>query len=268
MDVATLGGGSMMERKAPVGKHLSPDWVAWIRLNVERGCDREEMLRILVDEGFGRDQVVEHLDHDAPPGRVLRIPGAQRLRTSLAELHVLDDFLAEAECEALTAQIRSRLRASEIADVGDVDRAFRTSSTCDLGVLDNSLIRDVDRRICATIGIDGSHAEVIQGQYYEVGQQFKAHTDFFEADQLQTYDAGAGQRTYTFFVYLNDVDHGGETEFMRLGVKFRPKRGRALVWNNLTPSGSPNHNTIHQAHPVLDGHKSVITKWFRTGGFR
>ena len=157
-------------------------------------------------------------------------------------------------------------RLPQIASVGENDSSFRTSHTCDLGVLDDPLIQDIDCRICSMMGIDASYSEVIQGQYYDVGQQFKAHTDFFEADQLKQYATAGGQRTYTFFIYLNDVEAGGETEFLRLGVKIKPKRGRALIWNNLTPQGIPNHNTIHQAHPVRLGYKCVITKWFRADG--
>jgi prolyl 4-hydroxylase len=36
-----------------------------------------------------------------------------------------------------------------------------------------------------------------------------------------------------------------------------------LIWNNLNEDGSVNSNTIHQAHPIIKGEKTVITKWFR-----
>ena len=64
-------------------------------------------------------------------------------------------------------------------------------------------------------------------------------------------------------IYLNDVIEGGETEFPKLNKSFIPKKGTALIWNNLNEDGSLNSNTIHQAHPVLKGEKTVITKWFR-----
>jgi len=40
----------------------------------------------------------------------------------------------------------------------------------------------------------------------------------------------------------------------------------AIIWNSLNDDGSNNHNTLHQAHPVRSGVKSIITKWFRTKG--
>ena len=64
-------------------------------------------------------------------------------------------------------------------------------------------------------------------------------------------------------VYLNDVKNGGETFFPSLNKSFKPIKGTALVWNNLNYDDMPNVNTIHQGKPVLRGHKSIITKWFR-----
>lgn len=276
-------------------KQLTSDWSDWIKLNIERGCDKDGIFKILLDEGFSRDQIMAEMNYEpvVDPASIVNplaavaertqdgegfsrkialdsdkiyLPNSRKLTSDLAEFYLLDAFLKEEECERLTAIIKSRLRVSEIAATREDDAGYRTSNTCDLGFLDDPLIRDIDRRICSMIGIDASYSEVIQGQYYDVGQQFKEHTDYFEADQFEQYAAARGQRTYTFMIYLNDVEAGGETEFLRLGVKITPKSGRALIWNNLTPQGMPNHNTMHQAHPVLAGYKCVITKWFRANG--
>ena len=64
-------------------------------------------------------------------------------------------------------------------------------------------------------------------------------------------------------IYLNEVEKGGETEFLRLNKTFSPTQGTALIWNNLNEDGTPNENTMHQAHPVEKGKKTIITKWFR-----
>jgi prolyl 4-hydroxylase len=276
-------------------KQLTSDWSDWIKLNIERGCDKDGIFKILLDEGFSRDQIMAEMNYEpvVDPASIVNplaavaertqdgegfsrkialdsdkiyLPNSRKLISDLAEFYLLDTFLEEGECERLIALIRSRLRVSEIAATRTGEVSYRTSNTCDLGLLDDPLVRDIDRRICSMIGIDASYSEVIQGQYYSVGQQFKEHTDYFEADQFEQYAAARGQRTYTFFVYLNDVEAGGETEFLQLGVKIKPKSGRALIWNNLTPQGIPNHNTMHQAHPVLAGYKCVITKWFRANG--
>jgi prolyl 4-hydroxylase len=78
--------------------------------------------------------------------------------------------------------------------------------------------------------------------------------------------ATRGQRTWTFMVYLNEGMKGGGTKFFAIHRVFTPKKGTAVVWNNLYPDGSPNHDTLHSGLPVEAGHKIVITKWFRERG--
>jgi len=279
-----------------MGKDFTPEWVDWVELNIRRGCDRDGIFRILLDEGFGHEQIVAQMGYRpsvdtariknplrelaessdraasgfARKVRLFRdriyLPNASRPDTGLAEIYLLDDFLDAEECRELVARIKSRLRASEIAAASEKDPHFRTSSTCDLGNLNDPFVREIDNRICRMLGVDASYSEAIQGQHYAVGQEFKPHTDYFEADQFDAYCGSQGQRTYTFFIYLNEVEEGGETEFPRLGLKIRPRPGRAVIWNNLTEEGVPNTNTIHHAVPVVRGEKCVITKWFRANG--
>ena len=122
----------------------------------------------------------------------------------------------------------------------------------------------LDSRICQSLGVDPAFAEPTQGQCYEVGQEFKPHTDFFKAYELDRFSTPTlGQRTWTFMVYLNEPESGGETRFVELDMSVKPKLGMALLWNNLLPSGQPNYFTCHQGTPVTAGTKVIITKWFR-----
>src|SRR6185312_2126759 len=187
-----------------MGKQLTPDWADWIQHNIARGCDKDGIFKILLDEGFTRDQITAEMNYEptVDPATVinpladaqdragfsrsvllhsdkLRLPNAQRQDTDLAELYLLEDFLNHEECEKLVALITSRLRTSEIARAAEDDSRFRTSSTCDLGVLTDPLVHEVDRRICSTLGVNASYSEFIQCQYYQPGQEFKAHTDYF-----------------------------------------------------------------------------------------
>jgi len=212
-----------------------------------------------------RNRLLKEIDLESSHN-VISINQNYQLKTSLAEIYSIDNFLNKKECEELIAIIKTRLKPSTIAtSAGDIedDKYFRTSKTCDLGNLQNPIVAEIDRRICEFIGIEQKFSEVIQGQFYEVGEEFKAHTDFFEKDQIKSFTKKVGQRTYTFMVYLNDVEEGGETEFININHTFIPKQGRAVSWNNLTKQGTGNHNTMHQAHPVIKGSKVVITKWFR-----
>ena len=114
------------------------------------------------------------------------------------------------------------------------------------------------------MGIGLEFGEEIQGQRYLVGQEFKTHTDYFDANATyNTVYMDRGQRTWTFMVYLDDCEAGGATRFTRLNVDYRPKTGGALIWNNQQPDGNGNPYTEHCGMPVIKGQKNVITKWFR-----
>jgi len=259
-------------------KDLSQDWLNWIFENVQKGCDKNELLSTLLSEGFDSVQCKVALGLDLTKGDILKGPiqnnfvntnrvneliSAAPLKNVSAEFYEIDNFLSISECEKLIKEISSELRPSTIASAGKHDDSYRTSSTCDLGNIDNKFLNDIDRRICNFIGISPGYGETLQGQHYLIDQEFKSHTDYFEKTQLLEHDGGRGQRTYTFMIYLNDVLEGGETEFPQLNKIFSPAQGKALIWNNLNEDGSPNENTMHQAHPVKKGNKTIITKWFR-----
>ena len=73
-----------------------------------------------------------------------------------------------------------------------------------------------------------------------------------------------GQRVYTFFIYLNDVPEGGETNFPQLDLQFKPARGRAILWENLTKDKSIRHKlSEHGGMPVKEGVKWAINVWIR-----
>jgi prolyl 4-hydroxylase len=73
-----------------------------------------------------------------------------------------------------------------------------------------------------------------------------------------------GQRGITAMAYLNDVEAGGATEFLNLGISIAPQRGALIVWNNAGIDGSLNQATLHAGRPVEAGVKYVITKWYRS----
>ena len=71
---------------------------------------------------------------------------------------------------------------------------FRTSETCFLDQTGSPIAKEVDEKISAALGISKSWSEGIQAQKYSVGQEFKAHTDYFEpgSDELQAILHGGG----------------------------------------------------------------------------
>lgn len=199
----------------------------------------------------------------AVAARLAAQPGIQKVPSARLDLFIMRDFIDAALCAALIERIDARRRPSTISDdIGDP--LFRTSETCDLAA-DDPLAIAVTSRICALTGMAAAHGEPLQGQRYAVGQEFKAHTDYFEPQGIDyaRYCGVAGQRTWTAMIYLNAVEAGGATRFKVIDKLVVPEPGKLLVWNNLRADGSGNAATLHHAMKVRAGSKYVLTQWFR-----
>tara|TARA_R100001594_G_scaffold147521_1_gene200679 strand:- start:467 stop:1084 length:618 start_codon:yes stop_codon:yes gene_type:complete len=61
-------------------------------------------------------------------------------------------------------------------------------------------------------------------------------------------------RAFAFSVYLNDVEEGGETEFLHFSKRVKPKTGRIVIW----PAAFPY---LHRGNPPLSGKKYILTSW-------
>ena len=189
--------------------------------------------------------------------------GVQRIPSPKIELFQMRDFASADLCARLIALIEKDRRPSTLADASD-DHYFRTSETCDLDA-EEPAVRELEALLAAVNGIDPTYGEPLQGQRYEVGQEFKPHCDYFNRDgqDWHKYCSVAGQRTWTFMVYLNAVEAGGATRFKAIGKTFQPEPGKLVCWNNRRPDRRENPNTIHHGMKVRKGVKYVITKWYR-----
>jgi len=195
--------------------------------------------------------------------RLRSAPGVQRVPSPLLDLFVLRNFLDDDACTELCAMIDAKRRPSTIADDQGI-ALFRTSETCDLDP-NQSLVAHVQSRLSELTGIPSSHGELLQGQRYAPGQEFKPHTDTFNPGGADYYlhCAEGGQRSWTAMLYLNQPEDGGATRFKTIGKTVQPERGKLLLWNNLLPDGTPNNATLHQGMKVRRGTKYVLTQWYR-----
>lgn len=200
---------------------------------------------------------------DADAARIAAHPGAMRFPNRDLTLFIQRDFLSGTQCAELIARIEKDRRPSTIADPNG-DGYFRTSETCDLDPLD-PFVANVDRLIANYAGIDPIYGEPLQGQRYAVGQEFKAHSDYFEphGTDFAKYCSVAGNRTWTFMIYLNLPQAGGATRFTKVGKTVQPETGKLLAWDNRNADGVLNPATIHHGMKVRSGVKYVITKWYR-----
>ena len=272
---------------------LSNEWKDWLNENISKNQNKDGLFKVLLMHGFSFDAIKAQMKYEpsVPLDELidpLKIIGdseadnvesakvrlnrkkpllesnAVKLGTDKLEIFYIDNFLDNGECQHLIKTIRSKLRPSELSSP-DADKFFRTSKTCELAALNDSVVQNIDEKICNLLQIEKGLSEPIQGQYYEVGQEFKAHTDFFEDHELEINGGVLGQRSYTVMIYLNSTKQGGETTFPLIDEEFSPCEGKAVIWCNLNPDMSPNNFSMHHAKRVRKGYKAIITKWFRTG---
>lgn len=136
-----------------------------------------------------------------------------------------------------------------------------------------------DEAVTIAFGIDDS-AEVING-FNEVfwGQCYPDYTKFFSilndfnkhgilTYKIQKTLPGQGyhiwhcedmnlefrKRIGTYILYLNDVEDGGETEFLYLNQRIKPSAGTLVVF----PAG---YIHTHRGNPPLTGTKYILTGW-------
>ena len=77
----------------------------------------------------------------------------------------------------------------------------------------------------------------------------------FHKWHCEAFDWSGMERLLAWMIYLNDVEDGGETEFLYQQKRFTPKRNTALIW-----PGSWTH--FHRGNPPLSGNKYILTGWF------
>ena len=258
---------------------MNAPWIEKLRAWMQQGADMSLAVAELRQLGIPDTAIVAALEQIQPRGDALangplhappliqRAPPNLRRLEAAFPLYTLTEFLRPEECAALIELTARRLAPSPLTQ-SHYDQAFRTSSTANLYEIDHDLAREVDHRICVTMGIRASYSEGIQAQRYEAGQQFKPHLDAFEpgSNVYQRFAGLRGNRTWTFMVYLNEGMDGGATIFNIANHAIQPRTGMALLWYNLNDEGAPNKQTLHSGEPVTRGCKIILTKWFRTRG--
>jgi hypothetical protein len=61
-------------------------------------------------------------------------------------------------------------------------------------------------------------------------------------------------RIGVYILYLNDVEAGGETEFLYMSRRVEAKKGRLVIF-------PPNYPWAHRGNPPLSGEKYIMTGW-------
>jgi len=181
----------------------------------------------------------------------------------------IDNFLNDQEVRALTKNVANWERSTDFGEYSSLGgagkklSAGRTSSNawCHGECESHPDVVNIYKKIAEVTKVPRSMYETFQVLRYEIGQKYEMHHDNGQQSHIDR--NGSGPRVLTFFLYLSDVDEGGETVFPALGISVQPKRGRALLWPSVLNSDimKIDGRTVHEAKPVARGRKFAANTW-------
>jgi prolyl 4-hydroxylase len=189
---------------------------------------------------------------------------------------ILDNVVTESEAERLIELgaiegYEQSFAGGKLKPDGTYEPGFsqtRTSSNawCKGECYKDPIAQRVIERITNITKIPETNSEYLQMLKYNPGEFYKTHHDYLAyGDTRQT-----GARLITVFLYLNDVEEGGGTEFPNYDITVMPKRGRALIWPSVKDEDPDKQDdrTMHQALPVIKGVKYGANAWIHQRDFK
>lgn len=174
---------------------------------------------------------------------------------------ILGNVLSDEECDALIRMSQDRMQRSKVANSLEVDE-LRTSSSMFFQESENDLVAKVEKRVSQIMNIPIEHGEGLQVLNYQIGQEYKAHFDFFSSATVKN------PRISTLVMYLNDVEQGGETYFPKLNFSVTPQKGMAVYFEYFYDNQDLNDLTLHGGAPIIVGDKWAATQWMRRKVYR
>lgn len=188
-----------------------------------------------------------------------------------------DSFLTEEEVMYVRELATPRMHKSTVGWNYEEDNYIRTSSTGWLNErkdYEDPILKQIDLRVQEKTGVPPENMESFQVLRYGPGELYQVHHDYVpEQEKL-----ACGKRIATFYIYLNDVVKGGQTEFPQLELNVTGKLGKAVLWWNinltmfaeggsLDSPGIVDQRVTHMAHPPLEGEKWGTNRWLHARDF-
>jgi predicted 2-oxoglutarate/Fe(II)-dependent dioxygenase YbiX len=185
-----------------------------------------------------------------------------------------DGFATPAQCDKLIALAQGKLAPAKMYDRKRQTLQFdaiRNNSEFLFDITHANVMMVLMRiRIGLLVSLPVPHMEPPQILHYAPGQELRAHYDFLrDSGQAGGYGRDGnykGDRVVTFLIYLNDGYEGGETEFVKAGLRYKGRKGDALFFTNMR-DGKPDPTSLHCGTPVTQGEKWLFSQWIHDRPF-
>lgn len=224
------------------------DWAgALMRLAGEASVDPRRKVQL---ELLGKMQL------DAA-GNPVRLRAAEVLSDS-PSVQRFPGLLTAAECAYLVDLASRAFQPAMVRNpAGGMTRdPIRDSDEATLHwMIEDPVIHAINRRLAAVSGTDAAQGEAMQILRYKPGQQYRAHFDY-----NPTLD---NQRVLTALAYLNHDYRGGETAFIKSGLKVKGRKGDVVVFRNTLDTAALDPMSEHCGVAVTSGVKFLASRWIR-----
>lgn len=190
-------------------------------------------------------------------GDSVRLPQGQRLSED-PEVWLFPNAFSAAETDYLRELAEPGYEPSVVReDSGRVVRdPIRTSDSSTIHwAMEDPAVHALNRRLAALSASKVEEGEPLQILRYRPGEQYRSHLDHLPGAE--------NHRLLTALIYLNDDYEGGETLFVRTGLKVKGRKGDALVFRNLDSQRRANPLSEHAGLPVTKGVKYLASRWIR-----
>ena len=158
----------------------------------------------------------------------------------------------------------SRWRGKVVTRTGSVAPQQEIKNSWDLEILNQGASGDLFKAIHAKIQPCMTHylskspvlkSFKLQGSGYKI-QMYPKNEGYFgwHADSIGQHN---GNRVVAMVLYLNDVEKGGETEFLHQETRIAPRAGQLVLF----PTG---WNYVHRGHVPESGDKYIIQTFITT----
>jgi len=195
-------------------------------------------------------------------GRPRSVVPPERL-SDTPEVLLFKRLLTDDECQYLIEQATPLLMPSVVVDPDSGQmrpHPVRTSENASFPWVDETpVIHALNQRLAAASGTPAANGEPLQILRYAPGQEYRPHHDALPHTD--------NQRVLTMLVYLNDGYEGGETIFLKTGLRVKGAIGDALLFRNADQQGRPDPDALHAGLPVLTGQKLIASRWIHEKKF-
>jgi prolyl 4-hydroxylase len=192
-----------------------------------------------------------------PEGNPQAVPEGETLSESPA-VTLFPRLFTAGECDYLRALAEPLFAPSTVFDSSRklVRDPIRTSDGGTIHwLIEDPAVHALNRRLGAATATSAEQGEAIQILRYKPGQQYHPHLDFVRVS--------GNDRVMTALAYLNHDYAGGETCFVRTGLKVKGRKGDVLVFCNAASAGGPDPMSEHAGLPVTGGTKYLASRWIR-----